>query len=310
MRYYCALRLGRGRIGGQPRSRRRPGRDSTTLPCWPASSARPPRSTRPPRLAWLKTVRDGVRSAGASAGRCGATTTSWGSPSSRRRRSAPEAGSGGAVGARPVRQRMAMMTKPRSRRLDRSARARPPHDGRHVRPSGKRCATARSGGRCPRRCAGTCGSRCRASPSPAEAVYQDFRALVQPYATGNLHPRFMGWVHGGGNPVGMLAELLAAGLNANLRRARPCADRGRASGDRLGGGDAGISRRCVRRAGHRHLDRQPDRRAGGAHRRAGPGGAARRRRRQPVWSPTPRPPRMAACRGRWTWPDLAATRCA
>jgi glutamate/tyrosine decarboxylase-like PLP-dependent enzyme len=53
-------------------------------------------------------------------------------------------------------------------------------------------------------------------PSPAEAVYQDFQALVQPYATGNLHPRFMGWVHGGGNPVGMLAELLAAGLNANL----------------------------------------------------------------------------------------------
>jgi glutamate/tyrosine decarboxylase-like PLP-dependent enzyme len=53
-------------------------------------------------------------------------------------------------------------------------------------------------------------------PSPAEAVYQDFRALVQPYATGNLHPRFMGWVHGGGNPAGMLAELLAAGLNANL----------------------------------------------------------------------------------------------
>ena len=53
-------------------------------------------------------------------------------------------------------------------------------------------------------------------PSSAEAVYQDFRAFVQPYATGNLHPRFMGWVHGGGNPIGMLAELLAAGLNANL----------------------------------------------------------------------------------------------
>ena len=34
--------------------------------------------------------------------------------------------------------------------------------------------------------------------------------------TGNLHPRFMGWVHGGGNPVGMLAEILAAGLNANF----------------------------------------------------------------------------------------------
>jgi len=53
-------------------------------------------------------------------------------------------------------------------------------------------------------------------PRPAEAVYADFQRLVQPYATGNLHPRFMGWVHGGGNPVGMLAELLAGGLNANL----------------------------------------------------------------------------------------------
>ena len=53
-------------------------------------------------------------------------------------------------------------------------------------------------------------------PTPAEAVYQEFQRLVQPYATGNLHPRFMGWVHGGGNPVGMLAELLAGGLNANL----------------------------------------------------------------------------------------------
>jgi aromatic-L-amino-acid decarboxylase len=53
-------------------------------------------------------------------------------------------------------------------------------------------------------------------PTPADAVYDEFQRLVQPYATGNLHPRFMGWVHGGGNPVGMLAELLAGGLNANL----------------------------------------------------------------------------------------------
>ncbi len=53
-------------------------------------------------------------------------------------------------------------------------------------------------------------------PTSADSVYQDFRRLVQPYATGNLHPGFMGWVHGGGNPIGMLAELLAGGLNANL----------------------------------------------------------------------------------------------
>jgi glutamate/tyrosine decarboxylase-like PLP-dependent enzyme len=39
---------------------------------------------------------------------------------------------------------------------------------------------------------------------------------ILPYATGNTHPGFMGWVHGGGNVPGMLAEMLAAGLNANL----------------------------------------------------------------------------------------------
>ena len=48
------------------------------------------------------------------------------------------------------------------------------------------------------------------------AVYESVRRLVVPYATGNVHPGFMGWVHGGGNPVGMLAELIAGGLNANL----------------------------------------------------------------------------------------------
>ncbi len=46
-------------------------------------------------------------------------------------------------------------------------------------------------------------------------VYSDFTNFIAPYATGNVHPGFMGWVHGGGNVVGMLAEMLAAGLNAN-----------------------------------------------------------------------------------------------
>lgn len=55
----------------------------------------------------------------------------------------------------------------------------------------------------------------RAQGDAAQA-YDTFRTKVLPYTTGNLHPRFMGWVHGGGNPVGMLAELLAGGLNANL----------------------------------------------------------------------------------------------
>jgi glutamate/tyrosine decarboxylase-like PLP-dependent enzyme len=47
-------------------------------------------------------------------------------------------------------------------------------------------------------------------------VYREFSDLVAPYAIGNVHPGFMGWVHGGGTAVGMVAEMLAAGLNANL----------------------------------------------------------------------------------------------
>ncbi|HZI42046.1 MAG TPA: pyridoxal-dependent decarboxylase, partial [Gemmatimonadaceae bacterium] len=55
-----------------------------------------------------------------------------------------------------------------------------------------------------------------AGPTDLAAVYAEFVRDILPYSTGNTHPGFMGWVHGGGNPVGMLAEMLAAGLNANL----------------------------------------------------------------------------------------------
>ena len=53
-------------------------------------------------------------------------------------------------------------------------------------------------------------------PTELGDVYREFTDFVVPYATGNVHPGFMGWVHGGGTAVGMLAEMLAAGLNANL----------------------------------------------------------------------------------------------
>jgi aromatic-L-amino-acid/L-tryptophan decarboxylase len=53
-------------------------------------------------------------------------------------------------------------------------------------------------------------------PSDLGDVYREFADFIAPYATGNIHPGFMGWVHGGGTAVGMLAEMLAAGLNANL----------------------------------------------------------------------------------------------
>jgi glutamate/tyrosine decarboxylase-like PLP-dependent enzyme len=58
------------------------------------------------------------------------------------------------------------------------------------------------------------------SPAPRQgeelaSVHAEFMREVLPYAQGNVHPGFMGWVNGGGTPVGMVAEMLAAGLNAN-----------------------------------------------------------------------------------------------
>ena len=52
-------------------------------------------------------------------------------------------------------------------------------------------------------------------PTPAGDVYEEFRRSVLPYPHGNIHPRFWGWVMGSGTPLGMLADMLAAGLNCN-----------------------------------------------------------------------------------------------
>lgn len=54
-----------------------------------------------------------------------------------------------------------------------------------------------------------------ASPGDLAAVYREFSESILPYSSGNAHPAFMGWVQGAGTVVGMLAEMLAAGLNAN-----------------------------------------------------------------------------------------------
>ena len=50
----------------------------------------------------------------------------------------------------------------------------------------------------------------------AEAAYADFVERVLPYTNGNLHPRFSGWVQGNGTPLGMMADMLAAGLNPHM----------------------------------------------------------------------------------------------
>jgi glutamate/tyrosine decarboxylase-like PLP-dependent enzyme len=52
-------------------------------------------------------------------------------------------------------------------------------------------------------------------PTALARVHEEFMNAILPYTARNAHPGFLGWVQGGGTPVGMLAEMLAAGLNAN-----------------------------------------------------------------------------------------------
>ncbi|HEY2735746.1 MAG TPA: pyridoxal-dependent decarboxylase [Polyangiales bacterium] len=54
------------------------------------------------------------------------------------------------------------------------------------------------------------------APGDLAEAHRTFMHDILPFSVGNAHPGFMGWVHGGGTPVGMLADMLAAGLNANL----------------------------------------------------------------------------------------------
>lgn len=53
-------------------------------------------------------------------------------------------------------------------------------------------------------------------PEGAAAVYQEFVRNVLPYTNGNRHPRFWGWVQGNGTPLGMLADMLASGMNPHM----------------------------------------------------------------------------------------------
>lgn len=61
-------------------------------------------------------------------------------------------------------------------------------------------------------------------PEAPEKIYEDFLGDVLPYPLGNIHPRFWGWVCGTGTPLGMLAEMLAAGMNPNLAGANHVAN--------------------------------------------------------------------------------------
>ena len=59
-----------------------------------------------------------------------------------------------------------------------------------------------------------------AAPLPTEgvgieAVRQRAQVLL-PFGVGNTHPRFFGWVHGAGSTSGLIADIAAAAMNANL----------------------------------------------------------------------------------------------
>ena len=55
-----------------------------------------------------------------------------------------------------------------------------------------------------------------ASPTPLDDLVGAFRQDFLPFATGNLHPRFFGWVHGAGTLAGALGEMLAGFMNCNV----------------------------------------------------------------------------------------------
>src|SRR5438093_1419766 len=54
------------------------------------------------------------------------------------------------------------------------------------------------------------------SPADPADVYEEFKRDVLPYPTGNIHPRFWGWVIGTGTPFAMLADMLASGMNPQV----------------------------------------------------------------------------------------------
>ncbi|MHA1107808.1 MAG: pyridoxal phosphate-dependent decarboxylase family protein [Alphaproteobacteria bacterium] len=49
-----------------------------------------------------------------------------------------------------------------------------------------------------------------------QLVCEEIANSILPYPTGNNHPRFFGSVHGAGTPMGIVAEMMAAAMNANV----------------------------------------------------------------------------------------------
>ncbi len=52
-------------------------------------------------------------------------------------------------------------------------------------------------------------------PAELDDVWDEVQEIILPFANGNIHPRFFGWVLGTGTPDGVLAEMIAAAMNSN-----------------------------------------------------------------------------------------------
>ena len=53
------------------------------------------------------------------------------------------------------------------------------------------------------------------SPQRIDDTYHEFQQFILPYPTGNIHPRFWGWVHGTGLASGIIASVMEAAMNSN-----------------------------------------------------------------------------------------------
>lgn len=52
--------------------------------------------------------------------------------------------------------------------------------------------------------------------TPDDVLQDQMRETFLPYNVGNTHARFFGWVHGAGTPEGVIPEIYASAMNANL----------------------------------------------------------------------------------------------
>ena len=87
-------------------------------------------------------------------------------------------------------------------------------------------------------------------PQAITDIYEEFRQRILPYPSGNIHPRFWAWVQGTGTPFGMLAEMLAAGMNPNTA----LGDVRRTASPELVQGDDELSAIIVGNSRQRRLD--------------------------------------------------------